>query len=72
MKIDIYLGQICKGLIEGNRPNHLNIKISHHKFASLMRAPMTEREIFTAWINKEVYPALDDVPEKKITIELTR
>lgn len=71
MTINIYMGQVCKG--KGVRPDHINIQIPHHRFVELLCGEsLATREVFMGWINKEVYPALNDVPEKKITIELTR
>lgn len=71
--VNIYLGQICRDMMEGeSKPAHINIQIPYRKFASMIRSTMIERETFMYWINTEVYPALKDVPEKKITIELTR
>ena len=71
--INIHLGQIVRGITEDSkRPDHINIQIPYHIFRETVVGEQIRREAFLGWINKEVYPALNDVPEKKMTIELTR
>jgi len=66
--INIHLGENIPR--EDNKlSEHINIQISYHKFASLLRAPMTEREAFTDWI-RGIYPKIG--PTGKITIELMK